>query len=119
VESIVHPLCLDRESQVGDSDCYSNAECSSTRNTRIERLWVDIGKEFGRRWRGFFNRLEDQYSLDPKNPAHLWLLTELFLGMINEDCERFVVDYNHKGIKNKDVGNMCPNVSITVFEPTF
>ncbi|KAK7000661.1 hypothetical protein R3P38DRAFT_3616554 [Favolaschia claudopus] len=31
---------------------------TSTRNTRIERLWVEVGSQFARRWRGFFLRLE-------------------------------------------------------------
>jgi hypothetical protein len=27
---------------------------SSTFNTRIERLWVEVGSQFARRWRAFF-----------------------------------------------------------------
>lgn len=32
---------------------------SSTRNTRIERLWLEVGTQFARAWRAFFSRLED------------------------------------------------------------
>jgi hypothetical protein len=31
---------------------------SSTHNTRIERLWVEVGTQFAQRWRGFFSQLE-------------------------------------------------------------
>ncbi|KAK7037412.1 hypothetical protein VNI00_011162 [Paramarasmius palmivorus] len=67
---------------------------SSTRNTRIERLWVEVGKQFARRWRAFFFRLEELHGLDRSNPTHLWLLQRLFLGMINKDCEEFVEEWN-------------------------
>ncbi|KAK7025803.1 hypothetical protein R3P38DRAFT_3316416 [Favolaschia claudopus] len=59
---------------------------SSTHNTRIERLWVEVGSQFARRWRAFFYRLEALHKLDRTNAKHLWLLYRLFLGMINHDC---------------------------------
>ena len=31
---------------------------SSTHNTQIERLWVEVGTQFARSWRAFFFRLE-------------------------------------------------------------
>jgi hypothetical protein len=37
---------------------------TSTHNTRIERLWVEVGKEFARAWRAFFFRLERRHYLD-------------------------------------------------------
>jgi hypothetical protein len=30
----------------------------STRNTRIERIWSEVGSQFARAWRAFFLRLE-------------------------------------------------------------
>ncbi|KAJ7663363.1 hypothetical protein DFH06DRAFT_986851 [Mycena polygramma] len=42
---------------------------SSTHNTRIERLWVEVGTQFARRWRAFFTRLGELHRLDRKN-AH-------------------------------------------------
>ncbi|KAJ7705165.1 hypothetical protein B0H14DRAFT_3645903 [Mycena olivaceomarginata] len=59
---------------------------SSTRNTRIERLWVEVGTQFARGWRAFFTRLGRLHHLDRKNPSHLWLLHRLFLFAINDDC---------------------------------
>ncbi|KAJ7720708.1 hypothetical protein B0H16DRAFT_1666429 [Mycena metata] len=67
---------------------------SSTHNTRIERLWVEVGSQFARRWRAFFYRLEALHGLDRSNPHHLWLLHLLFLDMINNDCDDFRAEWN-------------------------
>ncbi|KAJ3887249.1 hypothetical protein GG344DRAFT_56024 [Lentinula edodes] len=66
----------------------------STRNNRIERLWVEVGAQFARKWRAFFQRLESLHGLDIQNNAHLWLLHHLFLDEINEDCKQFCSDWN-------------------------
>ncbi|KAJ7477546.1 hypothetical protein FB451DRAFT_1032939, partial [Mycena latifolia] len=73
----------------------------STRNTRIERLWVEVGTQFTRRWRGFFQRLERLHKFDPDNPHHLWLLHHLFLHAINKDCGEFQEQWNHHPISGK------------------
>ncbi|KAJ7158390.1 hypothetical protein C8R43DRAFT_882563, partial [Mycena crocata] len=67
---------------------------SSTHNTRIERLWVEVGSQFARRWRAFFYRLEALHGLERSNPHHLWLLHLLFLDLINDDCDDFRADWN-------------------------
>ncbi|KAK7015428.1 hypothetical protein R3P38DRAFT_3321660 [Favolaschia claudopus] len=67
---------------------------SSTTNTKIERLWVEVGSQFARRWRVFFYRLEALHGLDRRNPHHLWLLHFLFLDLINEDCDSFRSEWN-------------------------
>ncbi|KAK6983899.1 hypothetical protein R3P38DRAFT_3333454 [Favolaschia claudopus] len=67
---------------------------SSTTNTKIERLWVEVGSQFARRWRAFFYRLEALHGLDRGNPHHLWLLHFLFLDLINEDCDSFRSEWN-------------------------
>lgn len=59
---------------------------TSTHNTRIERMWGEVGSVFARAWRAFFFRLERLHQLDRKNPHHLWLLHLLFLDAINQDC---------------------------------
>ncbi|KAJ6498199.1 hypothetical protein DFH09DRAFT_945531, partial [Mycena vulgaris] len=73
----------------------------STRNTRIERLWVEVGSQFARRWRGFFLRLERLHKFDPDNPHHLWLLHRLFLSEINKECEEFQEQWNNHPISGK------------------
>ncbi|KAJ7722312.1 hypothetical protein B0H16DRAFT_1334770, partial [Mycena metata] len=73
----------------------------STHNTRIERLWVEVGSYFARPWRAFFLRLERLHRLDRDNPHHLWLLHRLFLSQINEDCKTFQDHWNHHPISGK------------------
>ncbi|KAJ7122623.1 hypothetical protein C8R43DRAFT_899656, partial [Mycena crocata] len=79
----------------------------STRNTRIERLWVEVGSQFARRWRGFFQRLKRLHKLDPDNPHHLWLLHYVFLDNINQDCREFQENWNNHPISGKG-GDQTP-----------
>ena len=87
---------------------------SSTHNTRIERLWVEVGRNFCRSWRAFFNRLEDQFGLDCSNPSHIWLLQTLFLDDLNADCESFVREWNSHPVSGVDAGDMSPQVHFYV-----
>ncbi|KAJ3569874.1 hypothetical protein NP233_g4769 [Leucocoprinus birnbaumii] len=67
---------------------------SSTHNSRIERLWVEVGTQFARNWRAFFTRLERLHSLDIHNPQDLWLLHYLFLDDLNTSCADFTTSWN-------------------------
>ncbi|KAK7013406.1 hypothetical protein R3P38DRAFT_3575743 [Favolaschia claudopus] len=82
---------------------------SSTHNTRIERLWVEVGSQFARRWRAFFYRLEALHGLDRRNPHHLWLIHFLFLDLINDDCENFRQEWNCHPISGEG-HDMSPQV---------
>lgn len=84
---------------------------SSMHNTRIERLWVEVGRYFGRPWRAFFFRLERLHHLDRKNPYHLWLLHHLFLDEINADCKSFQEQWNSHPISGEG-HDESPNVCI-------
>lgn len=84
---------------------------TSTHNTRIERLWVEVGKQFMRAWRAFFTRLQRLYHLDSGNKEHLWLLMSMFLPMVNDDCKKFKKKWNRHSLDNSDVHHMTPNVS--------
>ncbi|KAF9789389.1 hypothetical protein BJ322DRAFT_1000862, partial [Thelephora terrestris] len=81
---------------------------SSTHNTRIERLWVEVGRNFCRSWRAFFGHLEDQFGLDCSRPSHIWLLQTLFLEDINADCDSFVREWNLHPISGHDTNDMSP-----------
>ncbi|KAJ7705169.1 hypothetical protein B0H16DRAFT_1827476, partial [Mycena metata] len=83
----------------------------STRNTRIERLWVEVGTQFARRWRAFFTRLGRIHNLDRKNPGHLWLLHRLFLPTLNEDCREFQEEWNLHPISGQMTSDQSPAVS--------
>ncbi|KAJ7060886.1 hypothetical protein C8F01DRAFT_975113 [Mycena amicta] len=88
----------------------ANEKYSSTTNTRIERLWVEVGSQFARCWRAFFYRLEARHQLNRKNAQHLWLLHHLFLDLINEDCDEFRQVWNVKPISG-EAHNKSPEVS--------
>lgn len=77
---------------------------SSTRNTRIERVWGEVGSQLARRWRGFFQKLERECYLDRTNPHHLWVLTQLFMNEFRQDCEAFIQQYNHHGVRGAAKG---------------
>ncbi|PPQ76330.1 hypothetical protein CVT24_008496 [Panaeolus cyanescens] len=79
----------------------------STRNTPIERNWVELGRRVCRAWRVFFHRLGRLHNLDKTNPEHLWLLHHLFLDVINEECQAYVEEWNAHPMRNRK--NMCPN----------
>ncbi|KAJ7710578.1 hypothetical protein B0H17DRAFT_914315 [Mycena rosella] len=80
----------------------------STRNTRIERLWVEVGTQFARRWRAFFTRLGRLHNLDRKNPRHLWLLQRLFLHELNDDCHEFREEWNLHPISGRMTNDQSP-----------
>jgi len=82
---------------------------SSVFNTRIERMWLEVGKRFVRAWRAFFTRLERLHLLDRKNKHHRWILYYLFLDSINEDCDKFAGEWNAHPISGAG-GNFSPNV---------
>jgi len=92
----------------------------STRNTRIERQWVEVGTQFCRAWRAFFYRLEEEHQLERGNAQHLWLLHYLFLDMINDDCQVFVQHWNNHPLsklghkQSPEVSNLLPAVSLAL-----
>ena len=81
---------------------------SSTRNVRIERLWVEVGSQFVRSWRAFFTRLERLHRLVPTDQSHRWLLHWLFVEKINEDCRIFSAEWNKKPVSGPQMKNMAP-----------
>ena len=87
---------------------------SSVFNTRIERLWVEVGKQFARAWRAFFMHLERLHLLNRKNKKQRWLLHYLFLDAINEDCDKFCLEWNAHPITGK-AGGFLPNVTKTLY----
>ncbi|KAJ8089857.1 hypothetical protein PM082_018434 [Marasmius tenuissimus] len=74
----------------------------------IERLWVEVGRQFGRQWRAFFYRLESLHGLKRSDRHHIWLLQYLFLDMINIDCDKFREEWNAHPISGEGL-NMSPN----------
>ncbi|KAJ7199990.1 hypothetical protein GGX14DRAFT_372703 [Mycena pura] len=83
----------------------------STRNTPIERFWVDVGAQFARRWRAFFTRLERLHGLDWDDPQHIWLLHLLFLHLVDADCKTFQSEWNRHPISRRQ-NNRAPLVPV-------
>lgn len=84
---------------------------SSVFNTRIERVWLEVGGRFGRQWKAFFLRLERKHLLSRSNIHHRWLLQYLFLEDINEDCNKFCEEWNAHPVSGVG-GGRSPNVCI-------
>ncbi|KAG9095916.1 hypothetical protein FS749_009477 [Ceratobasidium sp. UAMH 11750] len=80
----------------------------STHNQRIERLWLDVGKQFGRPWKAFLLRLEELHCLDQSNAHHLWLLHLLFIDGLNSDVTSFISRWNAHGISGPNTHGQSP-----------
>jgi hypothetical protein len=63
-----------------------------------------------RHWRAFFNRLERLHGLDIEKTSHLWLLQNLFLDAINDDCKDFCEEWNLHPIAGPSTNNKSPQV---------
>lgn len=90
-------------------NCASFVWGPSVFNTRIERLWVELGRYFGRPWNAFFRHLEALHQLDRKNTHHLWLVHHIFLSEINAACDDFAEVWNNKALGTA-AGGQSPNV---------
>ncbi|KAF7358806.1 Integrase catalytic domain-containing protein [Mycena sanguinolenta] len=71
----------------------------SVHNIRIERLWCDVTRGFGRKWSHFFLGLELNCGLRPDLDAHIWLIHHLFLPAINEDAQDWARTWNEHKIR--------------------
>ncbi|KAL0565018.1 hypothetical protein V5O48_017012, partial [Marasmius crinis-equi] len=67
----------------------------SVHNIRIERLWRDVTRGFGQKWKEFFRGLEAAAGLCPDWNAHIWLLHHLFLPSVNEEAMEWIETWNH------------------------
>ena len=70
----------------------------SVHNIRIERLWCNVTRGFGVKWKDFFQGLEMYDNLDVNLDAHIWLLHFLFLQRINQDAAQWAEAWNHHPI---------------------
>ncbi|KZT50208.1 hypothetical protein CALCODRAFT_417357, partial [Calocera cornea HHB12733] len=81
----------------------------SVHNIRIERLWVDVTRGFGSKWKEFFGALEIYADLDASDEGHLWLLHLVFLGKINRDADLWRQIWNEHRLKLPDGGRCSPS----------
>lgn len=73
--------------------------CRSVHNIRIERLWRDVTRGFGLKWKNFFVDLEQSLGLHPEWDAHIWLLHFLFLGSVQEDAMEWAEVWNNHQVR--------------------
>ncbi|RXK39647.1 hypothetical protein M231_03001 [Tremella mesenterica] len=71
----------------------------STRNQRIERLWVDLQKWATLSYRRAFEALEAEGVLDLNSPLHMWCLHFCYLPMLNQSLNDFRVFWNNHGVR--------------------
>lgn len=71
----------------------------SVHNIRIERLWRDVTRGFGLKWKNFFVDLEAEAGLQPDNDAHIWLLHYLFLQAVNNDAAEWAEVWNSHNVR--------------------
>ncbi|KAI5887565.1 uncharacterized protein SCHCODRAFT_02671562 [Schizophyllum commune H4-8] len=81
----------------------------SVHNTRIERLWYDVTRGFGRKWKDFFHVLEEEAGLDPHDRGHIWLLHHLFLDAINADALAWAEAWNSHKLRQDDSPPRSPS----------
>ncbi|KAJ7215910.1 hypothetical protein GGX14DRAFT_518349 [Mycena pura] len=80
----------------------------SVHNIRIERLWCDVTRGFGRKWYNFFLSLEFGAGLKPDLDAHIWLLHRLFLPALNEDALEWARAWNEHKLRLDDERTRSP-----------
>ncbi|KAH8824843.1 hypothetical protein DL96DRAFT_1670239 [Flagelloscypha sp. PMI_526] len=80
----------------------------SVHNIRIERLWYDVTRGFGAKWKKFFFALELHHSLNPDSPAHLWLLHFLFLQSIDQDAQEWAETWNSHKLRLRNQRDRSP-----------
>ncbi|KAF8913129.1 hypothetical protein CPB84DRAFT_1812055 [Gymnopilus junonius] len=80
----------------------------SVHNIRIERLWVDVTKGFGSKWKTFFEVLEAHDGLNVDNDAHIWLLHHLFLDKINADATAWTATWNSHTMSRRGQSHQSP-----------
>ncbi|KAJ7636764.1 hypothetical protein FB45DRAFT_1138651, partial [Roridomyces roridus] len=85
----------------------------SVHNTRIERLWYDVTHGFGQKWKHFFMDLEVHDGLNPRLPAHIWLLHHLFLASIDFDAQEWAAAWNSHDLQIRGERSRSPRDMFT------
>ncbi|KAL0571134.1 hypothetical protein V5O48_010826 [Marasmius crinis-equi] len=73
----------------------------SVHNIRFERLWRDLTRGFGSKWKVFFRSLETRDGLNPHANDHIWLLHYLFRGAIQDEATEWAEAWNHHQIRQE------------------
>lgn len=71
---------------------------SSTRNQRIERLWLDVSERAVWQYRVYFWYLEEQDFIDQDDEIDRFIIQYLFMDRINKDIDIFSNSWNNHKI---------------------
>lgn len=63
---------------------------------------MDVTNQVGAKWRELFTDLELRHGLLRDNTAHIWLLHQLFLPIINQELDLFAGGWNQHKIRSAD-----------------
>lgn len=74
---------------------------------RIERLWRDVWAAVSSVHYEVLHRLEEEGSLDPANPTHLFCVQYVFLPRIQADLNTFIKSWNDHPLRTER--NRTPN----------
>jgi len=73
----------------------------SVHNQRIERLWLDLGKNIIKIYTTIFLYLEENHGLDITNDIYLFCLHYVFLPRINQDLLKWKASWNSHKIRTE------------------
>lgn len=81
----------------------------SVHNTRIERLWREVGARVTGRYSQIFRALEDdEHVLDRDNAFDLYCLHHVFMPHLRHSVQLFVQSWNHHSMSTKGLGGLSP-----------
>jgi hypothetical protein len=80
----------------------------SVHNIRIERLWLELNRVLGTKWKRFFEALEEDGGLNIDSAGHIWLLHHLFLESVNRELLGWAEHWNAHTMQLKYERNQSP-----------
>lgn len=69
---------------------------------------MEVGRTIVKKWKPFFESLEELHGLRVDSAGHIWLLHHLFLNTLNGDIQRWAEHWNAHVMRLKGVKNMAP-----------
>ena len=82
--------------------------CRSVHNQRIERIWLDVRRGFGQKWKDHFVLLQAHEGLDISKPELKWLLHHISLPVLREEAAEWVRTWNAHKLRIKGERQRSP-----------
>ena len=81
---------------------------SSVHNQRQERLWRDVAEKATMDYINLFMDLRNEEILNINDLDQLWLIHFLFLDLINDSLQRFILAWDNHSLRTEE-NNLSPN----------